>query len=58
MKQKIDEKFDQLDEKYQGGVVYIKLIYDILLDLRELVVALLKQFVKNFAVKGLYKYSV
>lgn len=41
MQQNLYKKFDSLDAKYQEGVVYIKLMYDILIlvDLNESVVA-------------------
>ena len=54
---RIENKFDKLSVEYQGGVVYIKLMYDILVHLTEAVVTALQRYVKHFATKGLFKYS-
>ena len=57
MQSKADNKFDCLNAKFQSGIVYIKIMYDILVDITESVVANMQRLIKTFGLTGLYKYQ-
>ncbi|KAL7462232.1 hypothetical protein ACHAXS_002621 [Conticribra weissflogii] len=57
LQRRIDIEFDKLDTKYQGGAVYLKLIFNFLVKMTDSVVTALQRYVKSFATKGLGRYS-
>jgi hypothetical protein len=49
LRARIDVEFDKLEKAMKGGVVYIKMMYDILVNMTDSVVTSLQRFVKTFA---------
>ena len=51
----IDKDFDKLDIDYRTGVVYIKMMLDVIIYIDDNVVNAMKAFIKSFGEKGLFK---
>jgi len=50
---RIDANFEELEPAYKGGTVFIKLMFNVIIDLTDSVVESLQKFLKNFGYKGL-----
>jgi hypothetical protein len=55
LEKRIDEKFDQLYEYEQGGIMYLKIALDEMFTMSNMVVTSLQNFLKQFAKEGIAK---
>ncbi len=53
LEMRINEKFDQLYEYEQGGIMYLKIVMDETFTMSNIVVMLLQNFLKKFANEGI-----
>ena len=57
LKQKVERLFTKLEPQYQGGIVFIKLIFNNIILMNDNVVTALQKYIKSFRDNGLLKYS-